>query len=602
MNYPRLYPPTAAAWDTNGLGALSDCISCVVEETLNGPFELEMQYRLNGLHYADITLRSIILAKPNPTARLQPFRVYKISRPINGVVTINAQHLSYDLSGIVIEPFNAPSLASALEGMKTNAVTENPFEYETDKTVISDFVVSYPSSARSLVAGQRGSLLDTYGGELEFDRYQVKLWAHRGKDNGVTIRYGKNMTDVNQEEDGSGVYTGVYPYWYSEEEGSADLGSSYVPVEGEFDFTRILLLDLTEEFENKPTAEELTQKAQEYISNHDPGVPTISTTVSWYQSKDFVENVNLGDVVGVYFSRLGISAKAKIVKTRYNALQNRYESVDIGSVRSSIAGTIVSMDQGVSSVTQYTVTETRRITKELEMTADSLRSAISDSAQNTTQLIQQSQAIIMEALQEYATTGDLEQLRSSMQSRFEILAGQIEASFTSISETVSDLDGETTRQFSEIHSFIRLMAQTSTVNGGIVIGESTSQIKLKLENDILYFFTGDEKTVSVNNACKVFPVPVAVAVEVNPPLVRLPMVLMPVCIVADNIGIYGDSALHLYLLPIFRSENIPADSGLCAGREHCQKRLPYPNSRQRDRLPGIPRRAEGSRVYRGFDG
>lgn len=504
MNYPRLYPPTAAAWDTNGLGALSDCISCVVEETLNGPFELEMQYRLNGLHYADITLRSIILAKPNPTARPQPFRVYKISRPINGVVTINAQHLSYDLSGIVIEPFNAPSLASALEGMKTNAVTENPFEYETDKTVISDLVVAYPSSARSLVAGQRGSLLDTYGGELEFDRYQVKLLAHRGKDNGVTIRYGKNMTDVNQEEDGSGVYTGVYPYWYSEEEGSTDLGNSYVPVEGEFDFTRILLLDLTEEFENKPTAEELTQKAQEYISNHDPGVPTISTTVSWYQSKEFVENVNLGDVVGVYFSRLGISAKAKIVKTRYNALQNRYESVDIGSVRSSIAGTIVSMDQGVSSVTQYTVTETRRITKELEMTADSLRSAISDSAQNTTQLIQQSQAIIMEALQEYATTGDLEQLRSSMQSRFEILAGQIEASFTSISETVSDLDGETTRQFSEIHSFIRLMAQTSTVNGGIVIGESTSQIKLKLENDILYFFTGDEKTVSVNNAIAYF--------------------------------------------------------------------------------------------------
>lgn len=504
MNYPRLYPPTATAWDTNGLGALSDCISCVVEETLNGPFELEMQYRLNGLHYADITLRSLILAKPNPTARPQPFRVYKISRPINGVVTINAQHLSYDLSGIVIEPFNAPSLASALEGMKTNAVTENPFEYETDKTVISDFVVAYPSSARSLVAGQRGSLLDTYGGELEFDRYQVKLLAHRGKDNGVTIRYGKNMTDVNQEEDGSGVYTGVYPYWYSEEEGSTDLGNSYVPVEGEFDFTRILLLDLTEEFENKPTAEELTQKAQEYISNHDPGVPTISTTVSWYQSKEFVENVNLGDVVGVYFSRLGISAKAKIVKTRYNALQNRYESVDIGSVRSSIAGTIVSMDQGVSSVTQYTVTETRRITKELEMTADSLRSAISDSAQNTTQLIQQSQAIIMEALQEYATTGDLEQLRSSMQSRFEILAGQIEASFTSISETVSDLDGETTRQFSEIHSFIRLMAQTSTVNGGIVIGESTSQIKLKLENDILYFFTGDEKTVSVNNAIAYF--------------------------------------------------------------------------------------------------
>lgn len=502
--YPRLYPPEETAFTTNGIGTLSDCISCIVEETLNGAFEIEMQYRLNGIHYGDIQSRSIILARSNPYAQPQPFRIYRITRPLNGIVTVYAQHISYDLSGIVVEPFQASSLASALEGIVSNSVNANPFHFETDKTILSDFKVSYPSSARSLVAGQRGSLLDTYGGELEFDRFTVKLLTHRGEDRGVTLRFGKNLTDLEQDQDASGVYTGIYPYWYSEEEGYADLNGGYLPVEGTFSFSRLLPLDLSADFESMPTAEQLTEAAQKYLSSHDLGMPTISTTVSWYQSPDFMERVSLGDVVRAFYSRLGVIVKAKVVKTRYNVLQNRYESVEVGSVRSSIASTIVTSNQSLSSVTQYTVTETRRISKELESTAKALRSAIQDSAGNASQILQQAESIIATALVEYATTQDLNTLRTSLESQLSILAGQVEVNFSSSTDKISELSGSTSRQFEEIRSFIRLLAQTDTVNGGIVIGESTSDIKLKLENDILYFFTGDEGSVSEQNALAYF--------------------------------------------------------------------------------------------------
>lgn len=448
------------------MGTLSDCISCVVEETLNGAFELEMEYRLNGIHYEDIQSRSIILTRPNPFAQPQPFRVYRITRPLNGVVTVYAQHISYDLSGIIVEPFQASSLATALEGIVSNSVNTNPFHFETNKTILSDFKVSYPSSARSLVAGQRGSLLDTYGGELEFDRFTAKLLTHRGEDRGVTLRFGKNLTDLEQDQDASGMYTGIYPYWYSEEEGYVDLNGGYLPVEGTFSFSRLLPLDLSADFQSMPTMEQLTEAAQKYLSSHDLGMPTISTTISWYQSPSFVEKVSLGDVVRAFYSRLGVTVKAKVVKTRYNVLQNRYESVEVGSVRSSIAGTIVTSNQSLSSVTQYTVTETRRISKELESTAEALRSAIRDSAGNASQILQQAESIVAKTLEEYATTQDMNTLRTSLESQLSILAGQVEVNFSSSTDEITELNGNTSRQFEEIRSFIRLLAQTDTVNGG----------------------------------------------------------------------------------------------------------------------------------------
>ena len=121
-----------------------------------------------------------------------------------------------------------------------------------------------------------------------------------------------------------------------------------------------------------------------------------------------------------------------------------------------------------------------------------------------TSIKQEVNQIILAALEDYVTTNDLEQLRETIAAQLAILADRIEFNFTSTSESISEVDGRYNAEINSILSFIRLLPTTQAQQGGVVIGESTSEIKLKLENDILYFFTGDETTVSTATALAYF--------------------------------------------------------------------------------------------------
>ena len=352
---PILYEPTATDFSNNGIGVLSDAVFCEVTEERNGILELVLDYPINGLHFSEIKQRSIIAAKPNPTADVQPFRVYRVTKPLNGTVTVFAQHISYDLSGIAVIPFSAGSAAAALQALKNNSVVENPFEFWTDKSTVAEMNVKTPASVRAMLGGVEGSVLDTYGGEYEWDGYTVKLYNERGKNRGVSIRYGKNLTDLEQEENCANVYTAVMPFWADSEGNCTMLNEKIVEVEGNFDFVRVLTLDLSGEFENQPTQEELRSRAQSYIKINKIGVPKVSLRVSFvpleqteeYKNIALLERVNLCDTVNVEFEKLGVSATAKVIKTVYNVLLDRYESVELGDARSNIADTLVKQEQAI---------------------------------------------------------------------------------------------------------------------------------------------------------------------------------------------------------------------------------------------------------------
>lgn len=337
----------------NGLGALRDAIYCTVTEERNGSYELEMQYPITGQHYDSLAMRGLVKAKPNPYSAAQYFRIYKISRPINGLVTINARHISYDLSGIPVIPFTANSATAALAGLKSNAADTCDFDFWTDKNILSPFTVSVPSSIRSLLGGTAGSILDTYGGEYEWDNYTVKLHARRGADRGVTIRYGKNLTDLTQEENCANVYTGIFPYWADDEGGVVQIsGAPIVNVpDGQYDFTRIMTLDVSQDYDEQPTDDQLKQAALNYIKANNVGVPKVSLAVSFaqleqteeYKGKALLERVCLCDTVHVSFDRLGVDATARVIKTTYNVLLDRYDSVELGSAKSTLAGTVADL-------------------------------------------------------------------------------------------------------------------------------------------------------------------------------------------------------------------------------------------------------------------
>ena len=350
---PILYQPEETDFQTNGVGMLSGAISCYVNRELNGIDELELQYPVNGQHFRRLRSRMLILAKPNPYTRPQPYRIYRMTKPMSGIVAVYARHVAYDLMGIPVAPFRAGSASEAMQQIKANAAVACPFSFWTDIVSGVTLNVAAPKSIWRLLGGSAGSLLDTYGGEYDFDRWTVGLRKRLGKNRGVSIRYGKNLTSLEQDENCAGCYTGVYPYWANDDGMLVQLDEKIINAEGNFGYTRIHDLDLSMEFEEPPSKAQLRARAEAYMRDNDIGVPEISLTLSFvqldkideYRDKALLEEIYLGDTVSVIFDQMGINASARAVETRYNVLLDRFESVTIGRVKANIADTIVKQKQ-----------------------------------------------------------------------------------------------------------------------------------------------------------------------------------------------------------------------------------------------------------------
>lgn len=341
-----LHPAGATDFSTLGFGSLSEYISGVVIEEINGQLEMSCSYPTTGKRYNDIKLRSIICAKSNPYSKPQPFRIYSISKPINRIVTISACHLSYDLSDYPVNEFKANSASEALIKLKDNAQIQHPFTFSTNVTETGEINVEEPRTTRYVLGN---NIATAYRGEYEFDKFHVSLVQSRGENRGVSIRYGKNMLDVDQEENISNVYTGVYPYWNgtnteTQEKVMVRLSEKIVKVDGNFDFTRILPLDMGEYFTEQPTEEQLRAKTLQYISTNNIGVPKVSLEVSFIEQK-----IMLGDIVLVEFDEVGINTNARCIKTTYNIATDRYDKVELGDPKSNLATAISSNNKSTAS-------------------------------------------------------------------------------------------------------------------------------------------------------------------------------------------------------------------------------------------------------------
>lgn len=349
MSYPVLYDAEETNFSHSGFGFLSDCVQCEVTEEANGEFELFLRYPIDGIHFEDINARCIIKAKLDEQREPQLFRIYSISRPMSKIVTVRAHHISYDLSGIPVSPFFAANVQEAISGLKSNAAVDCPFEFWTDKETESNFSVLVPSSIRTNLGGTKGSILDVYGGEYEFDNYTVKLYNSRGEDRGFAIRYGKNLLDINQEENTASIATGIYPYWVDPNTSSVvELPEKIVRVDGEYNFDRVFPLDVSAEFDSQPTEDQIRNFAVAYLLKNQIGIPAVSLSVSFaqidqseeYKHLNLFERVSLFDTISVEFPLLKISTKAKIIKIVYDVLLNKIKNAYVGSIKTNIADTI----------------------------------------------------------------------------------------------------------------------------------------------------------------------------------------------------------------------------------------------------------------------
>ena len=321
----------------HGLGTLSDCVSCEVEQSRNGAYELTMEYRVSGIHASEIANRRILKVKPNFTDPPQLFRIDRIGKSMNGTFMVYAKHISYDISGYLITGGNAINAAKACELLRE--ATNEDFYIHTTKQVTADFSITQPSSVRSWFAGKVGSFLDVFGtAEIKYDNFDVLFQTPPNTDRGVTIRYGKNLLELSQEINSSNLYTGVVCYYKTSD---ASVVGDEVSTGLVLDVPNVLAVDVTSNYQETPTIVQLTNDATAYKNSHNLTIPSNNITLDFVQSGQLTGRVDLCDIVTIYYEALGITrSQAKCIRTKWDCLREKYIETEFGDVKTSLADTI----------------------------------------------------------------------------------------------------------------------------------------------------------------------------------------------------------------------------------------------------------------------
>ena len=356
---PYLYDSSESSFLSNGIGNLADAAKCKVKEQRNGEFELEMEYPVSGILFDQIRIGRYITARPAPFRDQQPFEIYKITKPMDGLVTVYAQHISYRLSKIPLNPFTAEDVQGAFQKIPQNVLEPCPFTFQTDKQTVAHYGTDIPASLRSRLGGSEGSFLDVYGGEYEFDGLTVKLWNQRGQNRGVEIVYGKNLIDLEQEESIESTITGAIAFWKGQDANEQEIVVQSDLQQSQYSenyaYHRTTVLDVSGEFQNQPTKQQLNNYVRTYLTRYNIGIPSVNLDLKFVDLRDteeyidtvgiFAEDVRLCDTVTVRFEELGVNASAKVIETTYDVLAEHYDEIKLGDPKTKFTDTVADVEK-----------------------------------------------------------------------------------------------------------------------------------------------------------------------------------------------------------------------------------------------------------------
>ena len=389
---PVLFEHDTTSFTSFGIGALKDTVSCEVTEERNGKYELVLKYPITGQLYSEILKERIIRALVNDNKSVQAFRIYRITAPISGIVTIYAQHISYDLSGVVVFPCN---FDGSNPSQILNFICQRRLDRAINFTLTSDIAntgalsVDAPRTLRSVLGSEKESLVSNFAGELEWDNFNVYLRANRGRDNGVSILYGKNLTKLEHNSDLSNVYTHLCPYAKVENgdvEHYQELTEKVLPIVTTLSEKKVLIMDFSSYFgtgaDDLPLTEaNLRSVAQNYLVENVLGIENPNITLSFEELRNQLgysnlhETVKLCDTVTVKYPELGVNIKTKIVKVIYDSLKEKYKSLTLGAIQTSLNDKISSIETGLNKTNEEVREVPSRIQEAVDHATDMITGA-----------------------------------------------------------------------------------------------------------------------------------------------------------------------------------------------------------------------------------
>lgn len=353
----------------NKIGALSDCTRCYVTQERNGLYEAEVDYPMQSELFSRIEAGCYILAKPDDLSEPQMMRVYKPVKPLYGIASFNCEHERYKLNGVpVARGSYCGTPAAILNSMLTSVDSTSDFTFWSDIDTVKTIDLNTPMTVGQMIGGTEGSVLDRFGGEYEFNNNTVKLYSSRGQEKSTEIRYAKNLTGFTCEKDISSVYTHVYPFYYNEAENQyVEIPYKKITLSNaeDFPFERCYMLDLSGEFDTAPTVAQLRSKAVSFITANSLDEIRYNYKISFlplwqtseYKNVAALERCALCDVVPVVHEKAGERVKAKIIRTVYDSIAERYVEMELGNAVSSLSQTVTqsinAVDKRVSKTRSF---------------------------------------------------------------------------------------------------------------------------------------------------------------------------------------------------------------------------------------------------------
>ncbi|EJE4072352.1 phage tail protein, partial [Enterococcus faecalis] len=365
-----LYEKKNNDWNSLGLGPLTEAINPLVTREKNGIYDLTFEYPVNGKLFNELKVGRWVTANAGPTivARKQKFEIAQITKPNNGIVTVYCEHYRYKLLRSIvtigIKHENIPA-QTALNYLKERMQPKGDFSFYSDVDTKSSIDFTDPSkfkNGQEALGGVAGSILDNFGGEYLFDNNQVKLLVEAGKKTNIVIAYGKNLTDITQEESIENTYTSIYGWakiGTGDDEEILTLPEIYIDSDYVNNYTerRIQMVDFSDKEPKDVTT--LRSMVKSYIKSNKVGVPKVSIKASYVDLASSVmdtelknlEEIDLCDWVTIAFNQLKINTTAQIVKTVWNVSLDRYESIELGESRTDFAKVIEESKEEIKQVT-----------------------------------------------------------------------------------------------------------------------------------------------------------------------------------------------------------------------------------------------------------
>ena len=342
----RVFNANERVFITNGEKILKPLKAVILKED-NGDFELELETRIEDKDYI---VNDKIIACDTPWG-VQGFRVYNPQKKSNKI-TCTCKHLFYDTASYLISDAYVvdKTCNDALDHLNNACDAVTPFVTLSDIQTISSYRATRKTFEEAISV-----LLERWGGHLVRDNFNIEIRQQIGHDNGVTLRYGKNIQDIQVKEDWSNVVTKILPVGkdglllddkyittsdLSPQE--ANYGLLYdKPYTKTVSFTQDLPEDeykvdgeLDEEAYKTALIQDLKDQAIEYIRTN--CVPKVNYTV-----KADIENVtDVGDTIEVYDERLNVHLATNVISVKWDCIQKRYTEVNFGNFSSKLKNLI----------------------------------------------------------------------------------------------------------------------------------------------------------------------------------------------------------------------------------------------------------------------